>query len=94
MKNLGELKYFIGLGLARSETTLILSQQKFSLDLLVEPRFLGCKPSTTPLISNHKLTHEDQSKDVDAMYYKKIIGKLLYLSITRPDNTYSVHVLI
>nr|KYP37372.1 Retrovirus-related Pol polyprotein from transposon TNT 1-94 [Cajanus cajan] len=48
IKDLGPLKYFLGLEIARSKTGLILNQRKYCLELLSESGMLGCKPSSTP----------------------------------------------
>ena len=55
MKNLGGLKYFIGIETARSRQGIFLSQKKYALDLLSEVGLLECKPADTPIIQNHKL---------------------------------------
>ena len=55
MKNLGGLKYFLGIEVARSEQGIFLSQQKYILDLLCEVGMLDCKLSDTPIVQNHKL---------------------------------------
>uniref|UniRef100_A0A1U7VIJ1 Uncharacterized protein LOC104217572 n=1 Tax=Nicotiana sylvestris TaxID=4096 RepID=A0A1U7VIJ1_NICSY len=62
----------------------------------------GCKPVSTPMEQNHKLTIVDYDKHVgntgdapleDACGYEKLIGKLLYLTITRPVICFAVQVL-
>jgi hypothetical protein len=55
MKNLGWLKYFLGIKVARSKQGIFLSQRKYILDLLSEVGLLDCKPVDTPIIQNHKL---------------------------------------
>ena len=55
MKQLGDLKYFLGIEVARSKHGIFLSQQKYILDLLSETGMLGCKPVNTPIKHNHKL---------------------------------------
>ena len=55
MKNLGGLKYFIGIEAARSRQGIFLSQKKYALDLLSEVGLLECKPADTSIIQNHKL---------------------------------------
>lgn len=55
MKNLGGLKYFLGIKVARSRERIFLSQRKYVLDLLSEVGLLDCKPADTPIIQNHKL---------------------------------------
>lgn len=49
---------------------------------------LGCKPSDTPMDPNSKLGTEDESPLVDR--YQRLVGKLIYLTHTRPDIGYSV----
>ena len=55
MKNLGGLKYFLGIEVARSRKGIFLSQQKYVLDLLTEVGLLECKPVDTPIVQNHRL---------------------------------------
>ena len=50
MKNLGLLKYFLGIEVARSEQGMFLSLQKYILDLLCEVGMLDCKPADTPIV--------------------------------------------
>jgi hypothetical protein len=55
MKNLGGLKYFLGIEVARSKQGIFLSQRKYVLDLLAEVGMLDCKLANTPTIQNQKL---------------------------------------
>ncbi|KAH9753973.1 hypothetical protein KPL71_015272 [Citrus sinensis] len=54
-KDLGSLKYFLGIEVARSRKGIFLSQRKYILDLLEETGMLGCKPSDVRIESNHRL---------------------------------------
>ena len=54
MKELGELKYFLGIEVARSKHGIFLSQRKYVLDLLTETSMLDCKPVDTPIEQNHR----------------------------------------
>jgi len=54
---------------------------------------LGSKPCTTPLMSNNKIIFEDAEKINNPESYRRLIGKLLYLTNTRPDITFGVHLL-
>ena len=55
MKQLGDLKYFLGIEVARSKHGIFLSQRKYILDFLSKTGMLGCKPVNTPIEQNHKL---------------------------------------
>lgn len=50
MKDLGTLKYFLGIEVARSENGINVSQRKYVLDFLAETGFLGARPIDTPWI--------------------------------------------
>ena len=92
MKDLGQLKYFLGIEVARSKHGVLLSLRKYVLDLLTETGMLGCKPVETPMEMNHKLgIHPDQAP-TDKGRYQRLVGRLIYLSHTRPDIAYAVSV--
>lgn len=55
VKDLGQLRYFLGIKIAHSSTGIVLSQRKYVLDLLIETRMLGCRVAFTPIEQNHKL---------------------------------------
>ena len=59
IKDLGFLKYFLGIEVAYSKQGLFISQRKYVLDLLEETGKLGCKPANTPIDSKCKLNNED-----------------------------------
>ncbi|KAM0963722.1 hypothetical protein ACFX1Q_023649 [Malus domestica] len=92
MKNLGDLKYFLGVEVARSSRGIFLSQRKYVLDLLKETCILGCKPVDTPIVEKHYLGIYPDQKSVDKGRYQRLVGRLIYLSHTRPDITYAVSV--
>ena len=50
MRNLGELKYFLGIEVIRSKQGIFLSQQKYILDLSSEVGILECEPADTPIV--------------------------------------------
>lgn len=92
MKDLGGLKYFLAIEVARSKHGMFLSQRKYILNLLVKTRMLDCKPANTPIAQNHHLAiHPDQiltNKD----HHQRLVGRLIYLSHTRPDIAYAVSI--
>ncbi|RVW56704.1 Retrovirus-related Pol polyprotein from transposon RE1 [Vitis vinifera] len=54
-KDLGKLKYFLGLEIAQSSSGVVMSQRKYALDILEEIGMLECKPVDTPIDPNVKL---------------------------------------
>ena len=57
MKDLGPLKYFLGVEVSQSNKEIFLSQRKYVLDLLQETGMLACQPIDT-LIKGLKLCVE------------------------------------
>ncbi|XP_019054887.1 PREDICTED: uncharacterized protein LOC109115373 [Nelumbo nucifera] len=92
MKNLGGLKYFLGIEVARSREGIFLSQRKYTLDLLFEVGQLECKPADTPIVQNHKLGEYPNQVPINKERYQRLVGKLIYLSHTRLDIAYVVSV--
>ncbi|KAE8661030.1 Importin subunit beta-1 [Hibiscus syriacus] len=93
LKDLGNLKYFLGMEVARTRTSISISQRKYVLDLLAETGMLGCKHAETSMEFNSKLGNDDDGEEVDRGRYQRLVGKLIYLSHTRPDIAFSVSVI-
>ena len=90
MKDLGNLKYFLGIEVLRSEGGIFLRQKKYILDILAETGLIDCKPTDTPILVNHGLQISEEAKLAYQGKYQRLVGKLLYLSHTRPDIAYVV----
>ena len=90
-KDLGILRYFLGIEVMRSKHEIFLSQKKYVLDLLSETRKLGAKPCSSPMTSGVHLTREGELFE-DPKKYRRLVGKLNYLTVTRPDIAHSVSV--
>jgi hypothetical protein len=91
VKDLGRLKYFLGIEIARSSKGISLSQRKYTLDLLNDMGVTGCRTAPNPIDQNHKVTAQS-GEFVDKESYQKLVGRLLYLCHTRPDFAYAVSV--
>ncbi|GKD04394.1 putative RNA-directed DNA polymerase [Tanacetum coccineum] len=96
IKDLGELKYFLGIEVLKTKNGLCLNQRKYCLELLHEFGLLACRPVVTPLPENIVLSHKETANDKflqNITAYQKLVGKLIYLCMTRPDISYAVNCL-
>ncbi|CAN6725637.1 unnamed protein product [Malus baccata var. baccata] len=89
IKDLGTLKYFLGIEMAHSHKGFFLNQRKYLIDLFHETNMIDCKPACTPLDNNLKLkTHGDPIPNLS--YCQRMVGKLIYLTITHLDISYAI----
>uniref|UniRef100_A0A803KNI7 Reverse transcriptase Ty1/copia-type domain-containing protein n=1 Tax=Chenopodium quinoa TaxID=63459 RepID=A0A803KNI7_CHEQI len=93
MKDMGELRYFLGIEVDRSEQGMFLSQRKYVADILEEYDMVNLRPLKLPMDPHLKLTAEGGSILRDPEPYQKLVEKLIYRTITRPDISFTVHVL-
>ncbi|KAL3745639.1 hypothetical protein ACJRO7_014715 [Eucalyptus globulus] len=103
IKDLGSPKYFLGIEIARSDKGISLSQRKFVLEIVSEAGLSGYKPAVIPIEQNVKLTTHEYDLDIpssnkdpllkDPSGYQRLVGKLIYLTMTRPDICYAVQIL-
>lgn len=87
LKDLGPLSYFLGIEVATCHEGLFLSQYKYTIDLLRRHNLEGCKPVSTPMASK---INPPSNTLADAFEYRRAIGGLQYLTLTRPDITFAV----
>ena len=66
-----------------------MTQRKYALELLKEAKTLHVKPAATPLDRNVKFNKTDGELLTDPSSYRTPVGKLLYLTMTRPDLAYA-----
>jgi hypothetical protein len=92
MKDLGELRYFLGIEVIQSPKGIWLLQRQYALNKLSEYGMTGCKPISIPLEQNVKLSADEGDLVEDTTMYRRIVGSLIYMTITRPDLSYVVGV--
>jgi histone deacetylase 1/2 len=93
LKDLGELHYFLGIEVKKVHDGIVLSQEKYANDLLSRVNMKLCKSVTTPLSLSEKLSlyeGEALSSD-DSTRYRSIVGALQYMTLTRPNISFSVN---
>jgi hypothetical protein len=92
MKDLGELRYFLGIKVIQSPKGTWLLQRQYALNKLSEYGMASCKPILIPLKQNVKLNAYEGDLVEDTTMYRRIVGSLIYMTITRPDLNYVVGV--
>lgn len=91
MKDLGDLHFFLRIEAKRTSTALVLTQTKYTSDLLTRTHMQDSKTCPTPLASGSKLSAYDGAPLSDATEYRSIVGALQYFTITRPDICYAIN---
>jgi hypothetical protein len=92
MKDLGELRYFLGIEVIQSPKGIWLLQRQYALNELTEYGMTGCKPISIPLEQNVKLSADEGDLVEDTTMYRCIVGNLIYMTIRRPNLSYVVGV--
>eukprot|EP00261_Vitis_vinifera_P034756 XP_019075999.1 PREDICTED: uncharacterized protein LOC109122749 [Vitis vinifera] len=91
VKDMGSLHYFLGIEVIPMPQGLFLSQHQYIWDLLSRTSMENAKETLTPMSTTAKLTVQDNFECVDSTEYRKIIGALQYLGLTRPDIAFAVN---
>ncbi|XP_026433087.1 uncharacterized protein LOC113330498 [Papaver somniferum] len=93
MKDLGSLRYFLGIEATFDSSTkkLLLTQNKYSLELLKKHGMIGCKPCKTLVPQGQRVSLYDGTALSDVTSYRSLVGGLQYLTLSRPDICFAVN---
>ncbi|XP_026378772.1 uncharacterized protein LOC113273232 [Papaver somniferum] len=93
IKDLGPLHYFLGIQATcdSSAKKLLLTQNKYSLDLLKKHDMLGCNPCKTPVAQGQRDSVCDGTALSDITSFRSLVGGLQYLTLTRPDISFAAN---
>lgn len=92
LKDLGLLKYFLGVSVNRHDNKTWIGQPAYTRAIVSKFGMEQCKPARTPVSTGTKLLKSvEQSEVIDVSLYQSVVGSLLYLSgWTRPDISFAV----
>eukprot|EP00253_Pinus_taeda_P011335 PITA_11335 len=90
MKDLGIMKYFLGMEAYQSNNEIFICETKYAQDMLNKFDMLDCHPSPTPSAHGEVLCRDDGANLVDEKTYRSIVGSLIFLTHKRPDITHLV----
>ncbi|KAJ8774325.1 hypothetical protein K2173_011197 [Erythroxylum novogranatense] len=91
LKDLGQLSYFLGVEAQWTSAGLLLTQRKYIHDLLQKAHMQDANTVSTPACTTIKLSAFSGTSVPDPTLYRSIVGGLQYLSMTRPDISFSVN---
>ena len=91
LKDLGDLSYFLGIEVLRTQHGIHLSQQKYIGDLLYHNNMTNAKPVPTPMSASTNLSIRDGHTLDNPAEYRTLVGSLQYLLLTRPDIAFAVN---
>ena len=87
IKDMGAAIYILGVEIACSNACILLNQRKYIFDILLDVGLSACKPAATPLPSCLHLSTDSGDILPNPAQYRRVVGRLLYLNLTRPDLT-------
>ncbi|KAL7617817.1 hypothetical protein Lser_V15G02567 [Lactuca serriola] len=92
MKDLGLLRYFLGIEVAQSKKGYLLSQTKYISDLFTRAGLSDNQTVDTPLETNARYSPTDGIPLSDLNLYRTVVGSLVYLTVTCPDIAHAIHI--
>ncbi|GJS82681.1 copia protein [Tanacetum coccineum] len=91
MSMIGEMKFFLGLQVHQSLRGIFICQSQYTMDLLKKHGMEKCDTISTPM-ATAKLDADLQGIQVDQTKYLSMIGRLMYLTASRPDIAFATFV--
>uniref|UniRef100_A0A2N9E1A3 Reverse transcriptase Ty1/copia-type domain-containing protein n=1 Tax=Fagus sylvatica TaxID=28930 RepID=A0A2N9E1A3_FAGSY len=91
LKDLGLLRYFLGLQIDYTKSGFFVHQRKYLTDLLTKFHMIDSKAAPTPIVLTLAFTPSDDDVLPDPTPYRSLVGALQYATFTRPDITFAVN---
>ncbi|KAG0572350.1 hypothetical protein KC19_VG087600 [Ceratodon purpureus] len=89
MSDLGLLSYSLGIEFLFQPTGILLTQRQYIREMLKDAGLEHCKSAPTPMLEKLKLTPDMGASPADPTQYQHMVGKLIFLTHTRPDISYA-----
>ncbi|KAM0043888.1 putative RNA-directed DNA polymerase [Helianthus debilis subsp. tardiflorus] len=93
MTDLGQMRFFLGIEVHQSNLGISLCQSQYAKAVLERFRMWESNSVNNPIVKGTVLTKAGVGEEVDATAYKRLVGSLMYLTVTRPDISYVVGLL-
>nr|GEX24917.1 hypothetical protein [Tanacetum cinerariifolium] len=90
IKDMREAKHFLGIEVCTINTGTHLNQRKYILDLLQDSGLTTYKPNPSHLPTSLHLSLDKVTPLTDDAVYRRLVRRLLYLTMTRPSISYVV----
>ena len=87
-----QLRYLLGTEITQCNDGIVIFQRKYAMDIMEETGLVSSKSVHTPMDSNTKLLPNQRDPISDPEQYKRLVGKLNYLTVTRSDISFAVSV--
>ena len=90
MTDFGLLNSYLGIQVMQEEDEIKICQTRYALKLLENFKMSECNASKMPMECLLKLDRNGEGLEVESTLFRRIIGCLRYLTLTRPDLIYLV----
>ena len=90
MSDLRQMKYFLSVEVVQRSEGIFINQKKYANEVLERFGMEHCNSVKNPIVLGLKLGKDEGGAGVDATAYKQMVGRLMYMTATRPDLAYVV----
>ncbi|XP_071728797.1 uncharacterized mitochondrial protein AtMg00810-like [Rutidosis leptorrhynchoides] len=91
LKDLGELRQFLGVEVISTNSGLFWSQHTHIIDILLDQDMDGAKEVTTPMNTSTSIPPVEATSSTNSTAFRRVVGKLQYLAMTQPDIAYATN---
>ncbi|KAE8655864.1 hypothetical protein F3Y22_tig00117016pilonHSYRG00207 [Hibiscus syriacus] len=85
MTDMGLMAYYLDIEVKQQKDRIFISQENYTKEILKKFKMENYKPISTPEEYGIKMTKHEEGESVDPTFFKSLIGRLRYLTYTRPN---------